>query len=254
MPPRTGVGCSAAGGSTAVPRWTTDPQPGVAEHVAPIPGDVLTALEATAGHRDLPLGSVLLAAHAAVLAALTGEPDVVTEYVPAPGAAPLPCRCRPSPVRGGSCWDASAGCSRSCWRTPASRSSSCGASRAWPGRGSRRSSTRPAGRRARDRRRCCGWGWSRPDGTPCFGCGTGATCWTPRLRLGSRATTCAPLELMVADPGGRAAAGQPAVGGRVAVPVGGVGRAGAGAAGSAVPRAVRGAGAGPPGCGGRGGG
>ncbi len=81
----------AAGGSTAVPRWTTDPQPGMAEHVAPIPGDVLTALEGRPDTADLPLGSVLLAAHARVLADLAGEPDVVTQYVPAPGAAPLPC-------------------------------------------------------------------------------------------------------------------------------------------------------------------
>ena len=39
----------------------------------------------------IPLGSLLLAAHAAVLAVLSGERDVVTGYVPAPGAGPLPC-------------------------------------------------------------------------------------------------------------------------------------------------------------------
>ena len=35
---------------------------------------------------------MLLAAHAKVLAALSGEPEVVTGYVAAPGARPLPCR------------------------------------------------------------------------------------------------------------------------------------------------------------------
>ena len=30
----------AAGGTTAVPRWVTDPAPGVGEHVAPIPTEL----------------------------------------------------------------------------------------------------------------------------------------------------------------------------------------------------------------------
>ena len=40
---------------------------------------------------DVPFGSLLLTAHAAVLAALSGERDVVTGYVPAGAERPLPC-------------------------------------------------------------------------------------------------------------------------------------------------------------------
>ncbi len=40
----------------------------------------------------MPLSSVLLAAHAKVLAALSGEPEVVTGYLAAPRGLPLPCR------------------------------------------------------------------------------------------------------------------------------------------------------------------
>ena len=40
----------------------------------------------------VPLSSVLLAAHAKVLAVLSGEPDVVTGYLAAPRGLPLPCR------------------------------------------------------------------------------------------------------------------------------------------------------------------
>jgi amino acid adenylation domain-containing protein len=71
----------AAGGTTAVPRWVTHPAPGVGEHVAPIPTELQAAVD----------GTLLLTAHAAVLAALSGEADVVTGYVPAGGQRPLPC-------------------------------------------------------------------------------------------------------------------------------------------------------------------
>ena len=73
----------AAGGTTAVPRWVTDPAPGVGEHVAPIPTELQAAVDGT---RSAPL-----TAHAAVLAALSGEADVVTGYVPAGAERPLPC-------------------------------------------------------------------------------------------------------------------------------------------------------------------
>ena len=72
----------AAGGTTAVPRWVTDPAPGVGEHVAPIPTELQAAVD---GAR------CSLTAHAAVLAALSGEADVVTGYVPAGRQRPLPC-------------------------------------------------------------------------------------------------------------------------------------------------------------------
>ena len=85
-------GVLADGGFTAVPRWTLDPVPGVAAHEAPVPGGLLTALRQRAAELGVPLSSVLLAAHAKVLAALSGESEVVTGYLVAPRGLPLPCR------------------------------------------------------------------------------------------------------------------------------------------------------------------
>ena len=85
-------GVLLAGGFTAIPRWTLDPVPGVGTHEATIPGDLVAALRRRSAELGVPLGSVLLAAHAKVLAALSGEAEVVTGYVAAPGARPLPCR------------------------------------------------------------------------------------------------------------------------------------------------------------------
>ena len=79
-------GVLLAGGFTAIPRWTLDPVPGVGTHEAMIPGDLVAALRQRAAELGVPLGSVLLAAHAKVLAALSGEPEVVTGYIAAPGA------------------------------------------------------------------------------------------------------------------------------------------------------------------------
>jgi amino acid adenylation domain-containing protein len=81
-----------AGGFTAIPRWTADPVAGVAEHRASVPGDLAAALGRLAGELDVPLSSVLLAAHARVLAALSGEDEVSTGYVAAAGGQALPCR------------------------------------------------------------------------------------------------------------------------------------------------------------------
>jgi amino acid adenylation domain-containing protein len=81
----------AAGGNTAIPRWTTARERGTAEHASAIPADVLAAVDEQAEESAIPLGSLVLAAHAAVLAVLTGERDVVTGYVPVPAAGPLPC-------------------------------------------------------------------------------------------------------------------------------------------------------------------
>ncbi|MET0187622.1 MAG: amino acid adenylation domain-containing protein, partial [Pseudonocardia sediminis] len=72
-----------AGGSTAIPRWTLTPRPGVAEHATRLP-PMSEPPESGAAE------SVLLAAHAAVLAALSGEREVVTGYVT--GGQVLPCR------------------------------------------------------------------------------------------------------------------------------------------------------------------
>ncbi len=85
-------GVLLAGGLTAIPRWTLDPVPGVATHEESIPGDLVARLRKRAAEVGVPLSSVLLAAHARVLAALGGESEVVTGYVAAPGARPLPCR------------------------------------------------------------------------------------------------------------------------------------------------------------------
>ncbi len=83
-----------AGGYTAIPRWTLDPVPGVAEHHEAIPDDLVAALLQLADELTVPLGSVLLAAHAKVLAALSGETAVSTGYVAAAGGKPLPARLR----------------------------------------------------------------------------------------------------------------------------------------------------------------
>ncbi len=64
-----------AGGTTAIPRWTLAPGAGVAEHATRIPAESVP---------------VLLAAHAAVLAALSGDREVVTGY--RTGGQVLPCR------------------------------------------------------------------------------------------------------------------------------------------------------------------
>ena len=74
-----------------IPRWTLDPVPGVGVHEAPIPDALMTALHRLADALALPLSSVLLAAHAKVLGALTGEREVSTGYAAGTGA-PLPLR------------------------------------------------------------------------------------------------------------------------------------------------------------------
>ncbi|MFJ1729865.1 amino acid adenylation domain-containing protein [Streptomyces sp. NPDC088254] len=87
----------ASGGATIVPRWRTPgagrpAARGTAVHETPIPDDLLTALRTTGLPGDPLLGSVLLAAHAKVLAALSGEREVTTAHVVAEGGRPLPCR------------------------------------------------------------------------------------------------------------------------------------------------------------------
>ncbi len=81
-----------AGGFTALPRWTLDPVPGVGEHEAAIPAGLAAALRRVADELGVPLSSVLLTAHAKVLAALTGDLEVTTGYAATEGRPPLPCR------------------------------------------------------------------------------------------------------------------------------------------------------------------
>ncbi|MFE0214314.1 non-ribosomal peptide synthetase, partial [Streptomyces sp. NPDC059001] len=85
----------AAGGFTAVPRWVADaPAPGAGAHgtcEVTVPGTQTMALRRLAGECGAPLDAVVLAAHARVLAVLSGEDEAVTGFVPAPGARALPC-------------------------------------------------------------------------------------------------------------------------------------------------------------------
>lgn len=84
---------AAGSGFTPLPRWTRVPVAGVAEYETPVPA----GLPRRADDLDMPLNCVLLAAHAKVLAALSGEQEVATGYVAAAGGRPLPCRLTTEP-------------------------------------------------------------------------------------------------------------------------------------------------------------
>src|SRR5436305_12754217 len=84
-------GVLLAGGSTAIPRWAVNPAVGVAEHEEIIAADLMATLRRLADEMSITLGSVLLTAHARVLAALSGETGVLTGYVAGAGGQPLPC-------------------------------------------------------------------------------------------------------------------------------------------------------------------
>ncbi|MFI5550517.1 amino acid adenylation domain-containing protein [Streptomyces sp. NPDC051738] len=90
-------GVLTAGGVTTVPRWTLDPVTRTAEHEATLAEDLVDALRRLADELAVPLRSVLLAAHAKVLAALSGEHEVTTGYVAVPAGPPLPCRLTSEP-------------------------------------------------------------------------------------------------------------------------------------------------------------
>jgi amino acid adenylation domain-containing protein len=90
-------GVLLAGGFTALPRWTLDPASGTGEHEAAIPDEVVATLRRLATTLKVPLSSVLLAAHAKVLGALSGEPDVCTGYALEP-ESPLPLRMTIGPL------------------------------------------------------------------------------------------------------------------------------------------------------------
>src|SRR4051812_46552131 len=82
-----------AGGFTAVPRWVPESASGVAEYEAAVPDDVAAAVRELARRSAVPVSAVLLAAHAKVLAALSGEQEIVTGYVAGMRSGPpLPCR------------------------------------------------------------------------------------------------------------------------------------------------------------------
>ncbi|MFE1172993.1 amino acid adenylation domain-containing protein [Streptomyces sp. NPDC058773] len=80
------------GAFTRIPRWTRDPVPGTAAYETALPGPLPAALRRVAGTLRMPLSSVLLAAHAKVLAALSGDQEIITGYLTERGGTPLPCR------------------------------------------------------------------------------------------------------------------------------------------------------------------
>jgi amino acid adenylation domain-containing protein len=65
---------------------------GVVEHELRVPDVLVGAVGRLAGELGVPVRSVLLAVHAKVLAALSGEREVVTGYVAVRGGGVLPCR------------------------------------------------------------------------------------------------------------------------------------------------------------------
>jgi amino acid adenylation domain-containing protein len=90
-------GVLRAGGITAIPRWTLHPVPGTASYEAAIPADLSAALGRLARELGVSLSSVLLAAHAKVLAVLSGEQQVTAGYATGPGGPVLPCRLAAGP-------------------------------------------------------------------------------------------------------------------------------------------------------------
>jgi amino acid adenylation domain-containing protein len=78
-----------SGGFTALPRWTLGPVAAVGQHEATIPDELGVALRRLADESRVHLSSVVLAAHAKVLAALSGERAVCTGYAVQLGP-PLP--------------------------------------------------------------------------------------------------------------------------------------------------------------------
>jgi non-ribosomal peptide synthetase component F len=185
-------GVLVAGGFTAIPRWTCNPVTDVVEHEPTIPDGLVAALRRLADELAVPLGSVLLAAHAKVLAALSGEHEVATGYVAVQGDQPaqtLPCRLTTQPDS---------------WRTlllDTHRAESellshknfpvddlrreLGLTEPY----SRQCSIRPATAAISPRAPCCGWESRNTATNSCCGCGTAATCSTRTALPGSAAIT-----------------------------------------------------------------
>src|SRR5216117_820263 len=86
-----------AGAFTPLPRWTREPGVGVEEYEARIPDELVTAVCRVADDLAVSFNSALLAAHAKVLGALSGERAVSTGYLVMKGRPPLPCRITTEP-------------------------------------------------------------------------------------------------------------------------------------------------------------
>ncbi|MDH3680151.1 MAG: amino acid adenylation domain-containing protein [Acidimicrobiia bacterium] len=91
-------GVLAAGGLTTVPRWTSAPVAGSAHYETVLPDDLAVGVHRLADQLGVTVGAVLLAAHAKVLAALSGDRDIVTGYVAEQRRHPLPCRLSTEPA------------------------------------------------------------------------------------------------------------------------------------------------------------
>ncbi|MEV0009056.1 amino acid adenylation domain-containing protein [Streptomyces sp. NPDC047973] len=81
-----------AGEPTTVNPWTSTPAPGAAVVEAVLPQSLVTDLRRMTGAMGVSPTAPLLAAHAKVLSALSGDPVVTTGYVAGAGERPLPCR------------------------------------------------------------------------------------------------------------------------------------------------------------------
>lgn len=88
-------GVLAAGAAVPIARWASQPaRSEVGSHRRLLPTGLVTSLTRAAAELDVPTSALLIAAHAKVLRALTGEREVVTGLVPGGSRAqqPLPCR------------------------------------------------------------------------------------------------------------------------------------------------------------------
>src|SRR6266446_4748406 len=87
-------------GFMAVPRWTLKPVPGIGEHEAAVPVELVTQWSRLAYELKVPPSTVLLTAHAKVLGTLSGEREVrlsdgtAAEDYPSPRTPSTP-RARP---------------------------------------------------------------------------------------------------------------------------------------------------------------
>ncbi|MHA5054053.1 non-ribosomal peptide synthetase [Streptomyces sp. SD15] len=90
-------GVLTAGGFTPAPRWTLHPVTGVGQYETPVPDDTVSGLHRLADELAVPLSSLLLAAHAKVLAALSAQREITCGYVTQSGS-PLPCRLTTAPA------------------------------------------------------------------------------------------------------------------------------------------------------------
>ncbi|MFD5876718.1 amino acid adenylation domain-containing protein [Streptomyces sp. NPDC060322] len=81
-----------AGGSTSVSPWTRTPEPGTAVVETTVPEELVKELHGMASAMGVSPTAPVLAAHAKVLSALSGDVHVTTGYAAGTGTGPLPCR------------------------------------------------------------------------------------------------------------------------------------------------------------------